>query len=145
MLGSPEAAGRTTIVGKKPILLPGRKKAVAVAVRNVSGRIEAGGVSPLSCNADGGRNGTMLMVLHSRVGGHYRVHNRLGPPRERRGAFGRQRVNAPLDPGEPAVDIAQQNAGGIRNDGPNLPSAARAPSERGGTGERLLTIGGHDW
>ena len=26
MLGSPEAAGRTTIAGKKLVLLPGRKK-----------------------------------------------------------------------------------------------------------------------
>jgi hypothetical protein len=113
MLASLEAAGRSAIVGKKLVVIRGQKKAVAVAVRNVSGRIEAGGAAPSSCIVDSARNGTMLMVLHSRVGGRYRVHNRLGPARERRGAFGRQRVNAPLDPGEPAVDIAQQNAGGI--------------------------------
>jgi hypothetical protein len=36
MLASPEAAGRTTIVGKKLVVILGQKKAVAVAVRNVS-------------------------------------------------------------------------------------------------------------
>jgi len=55
----------------------------------------------------------MLMVLYSGAGKLYRGHVSLGPPRERRGAFGRQRVNTPLDPGEPAVDIAQENVGGV--------------------------------
>ena len=100
-------------MGKKLVVILGQKKAVAVAVRNVSGRIEAGGAAPSSCILDSGRNGAELTVLYSGAGGRYRGHVSLGPARERRVAFGRQRVNAPLDPGEPAVDIAQQNAGGI--------------------------------
>ena len=86
----------------------------------------------------------MLTVLYS-GGGRYRGHNKLVPARERRGPFGRQRVNAALDPGEPAIDIAQQNAGGIGDGRANVAGAARASRERGGAGERLLTIGGHDW
>jgi hypothetical protein len=113
MLASPEAAGHTAIVGKKTGRDPRQKKAVAIAGRNMSGRIEAGGAAPSSCILDSGRNGTVLTVVYSGAGGRYRGHVSLGPARERRGAFGRQRVNAPLDPGEPAVDIAQQNAGGI--------------------------------
>jgi hypothetical protein len=113
MLASPEAAGRSAIVGKKLVVIRGQKKAVAVAVRNVSGRIEAGGAAPSSCIVDSARNGTMLMVLHSRVGGRYRVHNRLGPARQCGCTFGGERVNAALNPGEPAVDIAQENAGGV--------------------------------
>ena len=37
MLASPVRTGRTTIVGKKPVVILGRKKAVAIAVRNMSG------------------------------------------------------------------------------------------------------------
>ena len=112
-VASPEAAARTTIVGKKLVVILGQKKAVAVAVRNVSGRIEAGGAAPCSCILDLGRNGTVLTVLHSRADGCYRRHNMLGPPGERRRTFGSERVDAALNAGKPAVDIAQQNAGGI--------------------------------
>ena len=38
MLASPEAAGRTPIVGKRLVVILGQRKAVAIAVRNVSGR-----------------------------------------------------------------------------------------------------------
>ena len=54
-------------------------------------------------------------------------------------------VNAALDPGEPAVDVAQENAGGAWDNRPNVPRAARATGERGSAGERLLPVGGHDW
>jgi hypothetical protein len=74
--------------------------------------VEAGGVSP-SCIVNSGRNGTMLTVLHSGADGCYRRHNMLGPPGERRRTFGSERVDAALNAGEPAVNIAQQNAGGV--------------------------------
>jgi hypothetical protein len=83
LLASPEAAGRTTIVGKKLVVILGQKKAVAVWPERVrvAAMVEAGGVSPPSCIVDSARNGTMLKVLHSGADGRYRGHNRLGPAR----------------------------------------------------------------
>ncbi|MGA7455143.1 MAG: hypothetical protein WBW73_29170 [Rhodoplanes sp.] len=37
-MASPVTTGSTTIVGKKLVVILGRKKAVAIAVRNMSGR-----------------------------------------------------------------------------------------------------------
>ena len=82
-MASPEAAGRTTIVGKKLFVILEQKKAVAVWPERVraAAMVEAGGVSPSSCIVDSARNGTMLKVLHSGADGRYRGHNRLGPAR----------------------------------------------------------------
>jgi hypothetical protein len=119
MLASPEAAGRTTIVGQeigcnlrtkesRRDCRPERVRAAAM--------VEAAGVSPSSCIVDSGRNGIMLNVLHSGADRRYRRHKLLGPPGERRRAFGSERVDAALDAREPAVDIAEENAGGVRDD-----------------------------
>src|SRR5271166_2896102 len=71
-------------------------------------------------------------------------HNWLRPAGERRSAFRGQFVDAALNPGEPAVDVAQENIGSIGDRRTDFGGAARAFRERGGAGKRLLPIGGHD-
>ena len=53
-------------------------------------------------------------------------------------------INAALNSGEAnsAVDVAQENAGGVWDERTYLPMQRRAP---GGAAKRLLPIGGHDW
>ena len=64
--------------------------------------------APFRCTA---RSST-AWVQELMLGGHYG----LGPARQCGGTLGGERVNAALNPGEPAVDIAQENAGGVWDD-----------------------------
>src|SRR6185312_10643791 len=66
------------------------------------------------------------------------------PADERRLALGGEGVDAALDPGEPAVIIVQQDLRRCRYLDPELTCRARAGGQRGGAGERLLAVGGHD-
>src|SRR5713226_2759512 len=63
---------------------------------------------------------------------------------QRRGACLRQRIDAAFDAAEPAVHIAQQYLGCIRDDRLDLGCAPRPLRQRRGAGERLLAVGGHD-
>src|SRR4029453_3332427 len=70
--------------------------------------------------------------------------NDLRPARERRRTLRGEGIGAALDAEKPAVDIAEQNLGRIRDSGFDVGGAPGAAGQRSRAGECLLAIGGHD-
>ena len=70
--------------------------------------------------------------------------NRLRPPHQGRPSRIGQLIDAASGPREPAIDIVLQYLGCVGDGGPQISRRLRTIPEQGGTGERLLAIGGHD-
>src|SRR5262245_24194460 len=75
---------------------------------------------------------------------HDAVLDRNLPSAERACALLRQAIDAALYAIEPAIDIAQQDLGCIRNNGPDLARATWTFQQRGGTRQCLLAVCGHN-
>src|SRR5580692_3619321 len=76
--------------------------------------------------------------------GDRKIDRVLRPALQCRAAGIGENIDAALGAVEPAIDVVQKYLWRVRNPGLQIAHPARALRQRRGTGQRLLTIGGHD-